>query len=59
MLSPGDWRGQPPDPYLGSYRLEADLSWTPAQVTAPPDKTGELVSQLLRLGGASCDDDPR
>lgn len=28
MLSPADWRGQPPHPYLGAYRLEADLSWT-------------------------------
>ncbi len=29
MLSPADWRGQPPHQFVGSYRLEADSSWTP------------------------------
>ena len=28
MLSPGDWGGQPPQPFMGSYRLEVDMSWT-------------------------------
>ncbi|WPL18615.1 hypothetical protein Thiowin_03695 [Thiorhodovibrio winogradskyi] len=28
MLSPNDWRGQSPYPFIGSYRLEADYSWT-------------------------------
>lgn len=28
MLSPDDWRGQSPHPCIGSYRLEADYSWT-------------------------------
>lgn len=28
MLSPADYRGNPPHPYVGSYRLEADQSWT-------------------------------
>jgi hypothetical protein len=28
MLSPRDWRGQPPHHFTGSYRLEADYSWT-------------------------------
>lgn len=30
MLSPEDWRGEPPDRFEGSYRLETDMSWTPA-----------------------------
>ena len=30
MLSPDDWRGDPPDAYIGPYRLEADMSWTQA-----------------------------
>jgi hypothetical protein len=30
MLSPEDWGGRPPKPYRGSYRLENDMSWTPA-----------------------------
>lgn len=34
MLSPRDWRGAPPHEFIGSYRLENDLSWTPA---AAPD----------------------
>lgn len=29
MLSPQDWQGKPPHPFAGSYRLEADMSWTP------------------------------
>lgn len=31
MLSPPDWRGNPPHEFVGAYRLEADLSWTPAE----------------------------
>jgi hypothetical protein len=29
MLSPDDWRGSPPHPFQGSYRLEADLGFSP------------------------------
>jgi hypothetical protein len=50
MLSPADWRDTPPDPFVGSYRLEVDFSWTPAERLAQEDKTGELVGQLLRIG---------
>lgn len=28
MLAPTDWRGQPPAVFAGSFRLEADYSWT-------------------------------
>jgi hypothetical protein len=28
LLSPEDWRGQPPHAFLGSYRLESDQSFT-------------------------------
>lgn len=28
LLSPTDWHGQPPHPFLGAFRLEADMSWT-------------------------------
>ncbi len=51
MLSPEDWRAEPPHPFLGSYRLEADYSWTPADEAAAPDETGDLVAQLLCIGG--------
>jgi hypothetical protein len=28
LLSPDDWDGRPPHPFVGSYRLEADQSFT-------------------------------
>lgn len=49
MLSPDDWRGEPPHSFVGSYRLEADYSWTPLEAADRPDDTGELVQQLLRI----------
>ena len=51
MLAPADWGGRPPHDFLGSYRLETDYSWTPAQGAAGPEDTGDLVNQLLRIGG--------
>jgi hypothetical protein len=51
MLSPEDWGGRPPQEFLGSYRLEADYSWTCADESREGDDTGELVNQLLRIGG--------
>jgi len=51
MLSPQDWGGRPPDEFAGSFRLEADYSWTPAEQLDQPDDTGQIVQQLLRIGG--------
>lgn len=31
MLSPADWNNQPRDTFMGSYTLQADLSWKPAE----------------------------
>lgn len=28
LLSPGDWQGEPPHAFVGSYRLESDQSFT-------------------------------
>lgn len=56
MLSPLDWGGQPPDSYTGSFRLEADYSWTPADKLNRPDDTGQIVRQLLRIGGLAADE---
>jgi hypothetical protein len=47
MLSPDDWNGSPPHQYLGSYRLENDMSWTPAENIGKPDDTQEVVKRLL------------
>ncbi len=47
MLSPEDWRGRPPRPFVGSYRLENDMTWTPADSTDRPDDSRRLVARLL------------
>jgi len=31
LLSPDEWKKQPPHPFRGSFRLEADYSWTPCE----------------------------
>lgn len=51
MLSPEDWRGDPPHAFEASYRLEADYSWTPLESPDQQDDTGDLVQQLLHIGG--------
>lgn len=51
MLSPEDWKGNPPDTFRGSYRLEPDYSWTPAERMDEPDDTRTLVNQLLENRG--------
>jgi hypothetical protein len=47
MLSPEDWNGKPPHVYEGSYRLENDMSWTPAEEADRPDDSRALVKRLL------------
>jgi len=50
MLSPADWHGVPPKPFRGSYRLENDMSWTPADTAGPHDdshNSRQLVARLL------------
>lgn len=51
MLSPNEWRGRPPHDFVGSYRLETDMSWTPAEALDEPDDTRELVQRLLEQKG--------
>ncbi len=47
MLSPSDWGGKPPKPFRGSYRLENDMSWTPAERVDEHDDSRALVTRLL------------
>lgn len=47
MLAPDDWGGKPPKPYIGSYRLENDMSWTPAGQLNEHDDSRKLVQRLL------------
>ena len=35
LLSPEDWRGAPPHPFEGSYRLELDMRWTALSEVGP------------------------
>lgn len=51
MLSPDDWRGNPPAAYEGSYRLEADMTWTPADRAAERDAEDASLRRLLGSGG--------
>lgn len=56
MLSPQDWGGEPPHTFIGSYRLEADYSWTPVERIASGDDTRDMISQLLHIGGLAASD---
>ena len=47
MLSPDDWKGRPPQEFVGSYRLESDMSWAPAEQA--PAATDQELLQLLDL----------
>ena len=48
MLSPDDWGGAPPHAFRGSYRLEADQSWTPAdEIDGEARRPEEVVRRLL------------
>lgn len=49
MLSPADWNGEPPDAYVDSYRLEADMSWTPVAELDQPDENADLIQRLLEV----------
>jgi hypothetical protein len=46
-LSPTDWGDSAPHRFVGSYRLEADMSWTPADTTGASDESRQLVEGLL------------
>lgn len=50
MLSPNDWNGRPPHTFEGSYRLEADMSFTPADRAAARDAEDAGVRLLLDTG---------
>ncbi len=47
MLAPDEWRGTAPYHFLGSYRLENDMSWTPAEQVSSGESARELVQRLL------------
>jgi len=50
MLSPEEWGGAPPHSYLGTYRLEADMRFTPADNLAEREREWAELRPLLTSG---------
>ncbi len=46
MLSPADWNDQPRDRFLGTYQLQADMSWKAADDDSMTD-SNQLINGLL------------
>ena len=53
LLSPDDWQGQPPHAFEGSYRIEADMSWTAARDVAAASERQEEGMRLLGIGSGA------
>lgn len=47
MLAPEEWGGEPPHCFVGSYRLESDMSWTPAEEIGESEPSVQLLNALL------------
>lgn len=47
LLSREDWNGAPPHAFEGSYRLEADMRWTPIDEVATRDRAQRELAPLL------------
>ena len=47
MLSPQEWRGEPPHRFEGSFRLESDMSWVSAEALERRPSEHELLDRLL------------
>jgi hypothetical protein len=51
LLAPSDWSGAPPHPFVGSYRLELDQSWTPVARLHERDRVREPIDRWLTQRG--------
>jgi len=49
MLSPQEWGSSAPHSYEGSYRLEADMSWTSVDEISKVDEGDVLLERLMKL----------
>lgn len=47
MLSPEEWGGEPPHEFVGSYRLESDMSWTPVEEIGKDEPSIQLLNTML------------
>lgn len=50
MLSVADWHGAPPHAYEGSFRLEADMRWTPEGDIEARERAIRELRPLLSAG---------
>jgi hypothetical protein len=48
MLAPEEYGGEPPDTHLGSYRREADQSWTPLEGVEARDRHLAEIQNFVR-----------
>lgn len=57
LLSPSDWAAKPPHGFVGSYRLEADQSWTPAEAIGERDRRRKPIGDWFErsLGSGAVD----
>lgn len=51
MLAPQEWGREPPHEFLGSYRLEVDMSWTPENSLDTADTDTIMIQRLLEKKG--------
>lgn len=47
MLAPQEWGAEPPHEFLGSYRLESDMSWTAMEEIEAERQAEGMVKRLL------------
>lgn len=47
MLSPEEWGAKPPHEFIGSYRLENDMSWTPVEEIGKDEPSIQLLNAML------------
>lgn len=51
MLAPHEWGGPTPHEFIGSYRLEADMSWTAAEAIDEGEEDAMMIRRLLQKHG--------
>ena len=49
MIGPNEWKQDPPDQYIGSYRLEYDMSWTKQEDIEKKEAKRNIDPNLLGL----------
>jgi len=47
LLAPAEWGSEPPHAFVGSYRLESDMSWTPVEEIGKHEPSIQLLNTLL------------